>query len=414
MIAANIVPRHAAADQPACLTDAVDRLIDCGNWGVSASWTVPSTAVSGVYIAHLVRNDTGGDESQIPSSSATTRATPTSSCRPPTRPGRPTTTTAATACTSCTVSCPPGNPLAYKAAYAVSYNRPFDGILRHRRRPLLLLYAEYQMIRFLEENGYDIELRRPGRPRPEPGAAEEPQGLHLQRPRRVLVGRRAQRTSRPPATRASTSPSSAATRCSGRPAGRTRASTAPTRPTARWSPTRRPTSTRPTDPQDPGTGRARGVDPRFSPPADGGRPPNALTGQSFLVNSGTADIKVPAAFAKLRFWRNTAGRGTHRHADADARARAPGRWATSGTPTRTTASGQPVSSTCPRPRSAGSRSSLDYGSTTEDWYRDPSPHALPRAERGAGLRRRDRAVVLGPRQHERVGRVGHQPQRQPA
>ena len=50
--------------QPACLTDASTGLVDCGNWGVSASWTVPSDAVSGVYIAHLVRNDTGGD-SQI-------------------------------------------------------------------------------------------------------------------------------------------------------------------------------------------------------------------------------------------------------------------------------------------------------------------------------------------------------------
>ncbi len=51
--------------QPACLTDSSTGLIDCGNWGVSASWTVPSNAVSGVYIAHLVRDDTGGD-SQIP------------------------------------------------------------------------------------------------------------------------------------------------------------------------------------------------------------------------------------------------------------------------------------------------------------------------------------------------------------
>ena len=29
-------------------------LIDCGNWAVSASWTVPSGAVSGLYLAHLV------------------------------------------------------------------------------------------------------------------------------------------------------------------------------------------------------------------------------------------------------------------------------------------------------------------------------------------------------------------------
>ncbi len=37
------------------------------------------------------------------------------------------------------------------------------------------------------------------------------------------------------------------------------------------------------------------MDPRFSPPADGGRPQNALTGQLFVVNSGTTDITVPAA-----------------------------------------------------------------------------------------------------------------------
>src|SRR6267378_3552130 len=31
--------------QPYCLTDSVTGLIDCGNWGISASWAVPSTAV---------------------------------------------------------------------------------------------------------------------------------------------------------------------------------------------------------------------------------------------------------------------------------------------------------------------------------------------------------------------------------
>src|SRR5579859_4350442 len=35
--------------QPPCLTDSSTGLIDCGNWGVSASWAVPATAVSGVY-----------------------------------------------------------------------------------------------------------------------------------------------------------------------------------------------------------------------------------------------------------------------------------------------------------------------------------------------------------------------------
>src|SRR3954471_19000959 len=51
--------------QPACLTNAPTGLIDCGNWAVSASWTVPSTAVSGVYIARLQRDD-GAGASQIP------------------------------------------------------------------------------------------------------------------------------------------------------------------------------------------------------------------------------------------------------------------------------------------------------------------------------------------------------------
>src|SRR5450755_1432562 len=53
--------------QPSCLTDSSTGLMDCGNWAVSASWTVPSTAVSGVYIAHLVRDDSAdlGGASQI-------------------------------------------------------------------------------------------------------------------------------------------------------------------------------------------------------------------------------------------------------------------------------------------------------------------------------------------------------------
>ncbi len=42
--------------QPACLTDDTTGLVDCGNWSESASWAVPGTAVSGVYIAKLARS----------------------------------------------------------------------------------------------------------------------------------------------------------------------------------------------------------------------------------------------------------------------------------------------------------------------------------------------------------------------
>ena len=46
-------------------------------------------------------------------------------------------------------------------------------------------------------------------------------------------------------------------------------------------------------------------DPRFSPPADGGRPANALTGTLFRVNAGTGALTVPAVEGKQRLWRNT-------------------------------------------------------------------------------------------------------------
>ena len=62
----------------------------------------------------------------------------------------------------------------------------------------------------------------------------------------------------------------------------------------------------PVDPLDPTTWTGAWADPRFSPPADGGHPANALTGQEFWVNAGTATITVPGKYAKLRFWRNTA------------------------------------------------------------------------------------------------------------
>jgi hypothetical protein len=48
--------------QPACFIDGGvggTGLADCGNWGVSASWSTAG-AVSGIYIARLKRIDTGG------------------------------------------------------------------------------------------------------------------------------------------------------------------------------------------------------------------------------------------------------------------------------------------------------------------------------------------------------------------
>ena len=45
---------------------------------------------------------------------------------------------------------------AYKGAFSVSYNRPFDGTITQDAGRSYLFYAEYQMIRFVERNGYDV------------------------------------------------------------------------------------------------------------------------------------------------------------------------------------------------------------------------------------------------------------------
>jgi N,N-dimethylformamidase beta subunit-like protein/Big-like domain-containing protein len=42
-----------------CAIDWSIRLYDCGTWAVSASWPIPADAVSGVYLARLVREDGG-------------------------------------------------------------------------------------------------------------------------------------------------------------------------------------------------------------------------------------------------------------------------------------------------------------------------------------------------------------------
>ncbi len=47
-------------EQPPCAVDWSVRLYDCGTWAVSASWPIPEDAVSGVYVARLVREDGDG------------------------------------------------------------------------------------------------------------------------------------------------------------------------------------------------------------------------------------------------------------------------------------------------------------------------------------------------------------------
>lgn len=132
-------------NQPACATDSNTEIFDCGTWGVSASWPVPSTAVSGVYIALLERAD-NHDVSHIPfvirdDSSHSDLLYQTSD-------------------TTWQAYNTYGQSSFYQGldngrAYKLSYNRPFATRSWEGGRDYLFS-NEYPMIRFLESNGYDI------------------------------------------------------------------------------------------------------------------------------------------------------------------------------------------------------------------------------------------------------------------
>ncbi|HWY90484.1 MAG TPA: N,N-dimethylformamidase beta subunit family domain-containing protein, partial [Solirubrobacteraceae bacterium] len=304
MVASHLKPTATLPQsQPACMTESATGLIDCGNWAVSASWTVPANAVSGLYIAHLVRDDTGG-ESQIffvvrndSSHSEVLLQTSDATWEAYNNYG-------GNSLYTCSVACPPGNPKAYKAAYAVSYNRPFDGALTTDSGASDPYYAEYQLIRFLEKNGYNVSYT---------SEAEVDHSGALLKNHKLFVSSghdeywsAGQRASVEAAREAGVNLAFFSgnelfwkTRWGASIDG----SNTPYRTLTSYKETH---FEGPTDPQDPSLWTGAWRDPRASPPADGGRPENSLTGQQFTVNSGTADITVPAQYGKLRMWHNTA------------------------------------------------------------------------------------------------------------
>jgi hypothetical protein len=306
-VASNIIPSASLPQtQPSCLTDSSTGLIDCGNWAASASWTVPSNAVSGVYIAHLVRDDPQdrGGASQIPfvvrndaSHSDVLYSTSDATWEAYNSYGGNSTYT-------CSVACPPGNPLAYKGADAVSYNRPFNWGFSTNGGASSLYYAEYQMIQWLEKNGYDVSYTSSG-------DVDRAGALLLNHKAFVSSGHdeywsAAQRANVTAARNAGVNLAFFSgnemfwkTRWAASEDG----SNTPYRTLITYKETHYNAAV---DPQDPPTWTGAWADPRFSPPADGGNPQNALTGQQFEINSGTADIQVPAQYAKLGLWRNTA------------------------------------------------------------------------------------------------------------
>src|SRR5207302_6235224 len=60
------INKTSAQSQPSPVTNSATGEVDAGNWAVTASWAVPASAVSGVYIAHLVDQTNTSNEGHIP------------------------------------------------------------------------------------------------------------------------------------------------------------------------------------------------------------------------------------------------------------------------------------------------------------------------------------------------------------
>ncbi len=303
------IPQTTASIQPAVGGDPSIGLYDAANWSVTTTWTVPSTAVSGVYIAKLVRQDSTPGASHIvfvvrndgvtrnivfKTSDTTWHAY--NGWGGTTPPGE--TPSGANLYGGNATASPDGR------AYKVSYNRPFrtrDGIGTFAGPQDFVFSGEYAAIRWLERNGFDVTYiasidAEPGHVpltnykvfmsvgHDEYWSGDLRSGVEAARDAGVhlifMSGNEVYWKTRWEAD------------SNGTP-NRTLVCYKETHASAKIDPT----------PIWTGTWR----DPSFSPPSDGGRPENALTGTIFQVDSYRGDaITVPPDLAQLRFWRDTA------------------------------------------------------------------------------------------------------------
>ncbi len=300
-VAANVAPTATLPQiQSACDEEPSSGLIDCGNWAESASWQVPSDAVSGLYFAKLTRDDQSSGWSQVlfivrddDGESDLLFQTSDTTWEAYNRYGNE----GLFSGNSLYVGGPGTNP---GRAYKVSYNRPLT--TRGTTLEDAPFAAEFPMIRWLERNGYDVSYFT---------------GIDADRSGDKILDHRAylsvghdeywsadQRANVEAARDAGVNLAFFSgneifwkTRWEDSIDGsdtdhRTLVSYKETHANARIDP-------------EPGVWTGTWRDPRFSAETDGGQPENALTGTIFTVNSGTAAIKVPAADGKMRLWRDT-------------------------------------------------------------------------------------------------------------
>ena len=292
--------------QPAPAFDAATGLLDCGTWSLSAEWAVPVDATSGIYFAVLVREDgvegrshivfvvrNDDDHADVLFQTSDTTWQAYNSY---------------------------GDSCLYEAftttgrrSAKVSYNRPFS-TRSNESGADWVFNAEYPMVRWLEQNGFDVTYCS--------GIDTDRRGQSLRDHRVFLsVGHDEY-----------WSGDQRANVEAARDAGVSLAFLSGNEVywKVRWedsidglaTPYRTMVCYKETsdgaksDPTPTWTGTWR--DARFSPPSDGGRPENSLTGTMFGAEGFSADrIQVSAENGRHRFWRNTdiaaAARATRSH-----------------------------------------------------------------------------------------------------
>ncbi|MDQ2838630.1 MAG: DUF4082 domain-containing protein [Actinomycetota bacterium] len=283
------------ASQPTCLSDAATQNYDCGNWSVSASWTVPSTAVSGVYLAVLTRASTGG-QSHIPfvvrddsshsdviyqTSDLTWEAYNLYGGSDFYQGNQQLTETQA-------------------RAFKISFNRPY--ITRGTASGRDFLFSnEYPMIRFMEQNGYDVSYQS--------GVDTDRYGSLLTNHKVFLSIGHDEYWSLPQRLNVEAARSAGVNMMflSGnevywhvRYEPSIDGSNTAYRTIVDYKDT---WENAPFDPSSEQTATFR--DPRFAAAPGGSNPENGLTGTMYMVNTAASPITVTAAQGKLRIWRNT-------------------------------------------------------------------------------------------------------------
>jgi hypothetical protein len=285
------IPNVAQHQPEQCVTDPNTEIYDCGGWAVSASWPVPVTAVSGVYVATLTRGDTHG-KSQI-----------TFIVRNDASHSKLLFKTSDATWQAYNMF---GGADFYHGfengrAYKLSYNRPFATRGDNSGRDFLFS-NEYPMIRFLEENGYDVSYTT--------DVDSDRYGSLIRNHQVFLsVGHDEywSENERDNVEAARNAGVNMAFFSGNEVYWKTR-----------WEPSEDGTSTdyrtlvtyketwdpgRKLDPTDDWTGTWR--DPTFSPPYDGGYPENALTGTAYMANSDDLALQVPPDEGLYRLWRDS-------------------------------------------------------------------------------------------------------------